>query len=102
MKEYIFKSECSNPKDCKHIIEYGYGCNMQVMLLWKLINVYGITLDKKNFDVYCDELGEFIEKEHKLNENGQGLIQHYFSICMEIELLVAFLETKFGVEKPSN
>ena len=97
MKEYKFKSKGSTPKDCTHIVEYGYGCSMQVHLIWRLINVYGITLDKKNFYVYCDELGKFIEKEHKLNESGEEIISHYSSIDMEAELLAKFLESKFGI-----
>ena len=83
-------------KDCEHIVEYGYGCDLQFILMWRLINVYDIVLDKEKFSDYCNELGEFIEKKYQLNQNGEWIISHYSSIHMDAELLSMFMDSKFG------
>lgn len=90
MKKYNFKSS-----GAVHIIEYGYGCTLQIYLMWRLINVYNVTLDKKIFFNYCDELGDFIENQYQLNQNGEWIISHYSSVDMEAELLSMFIHSKF-------
>ena len=96
MEIYKFKTNGQIPKDCEHIVEYGYGCDLQLILMWQLINGYDIVLDKKKFSDYCDELGEFIEKQYQLNQNGEWIISHYSSIHMDAELLSMFMDSKFG------
>jgi hypothetical protein len=96
MKKYEFKTNGQVPKDCEHIVEYGYGCSLQMYLMWRLINTCDVVLDKKIFSDYCDELGEFIEKKHQLNQNGEEVISHYSSVDMEAELLMMFMYSKFG------
>ena len=49
MEIYKFKTNGQIPKDCEHIVEYGYDCNLQFILMWQLINGYDIVLDKKKF-----------------------------------------------------
>lgn len=96
MEIYKFKTNGEIPKDCEHIVEYGYGCDLQFILMWRLINVYDIVLDKEKFSDYCNELGEFIEKQYQLNQNGEWVISHYSTIHMDAELLSMFMDSKFG------
>jgi hypothetical protein len=96
MKKYEFKTNGQVPKDCEHIVEYGYGCSLHMLLLWRLINTCDVVLDKKIFSDYCDELSVFIEKKHQLNQNGEEVISHYSSVDMEAELLMMFMYSKFG------
>jgi len=96
MKKYEFKSKGKTPEKSQHVIEYGHGCNLQVILLWKLIHVYNCTLDKKIFSDYCDKLESFIEEQQKLNQRDEYIIEHYNSIDMGMELLLKFLILKFG------
>lgn len=96
MEIYKFNSNGVIPKDCEHIVEYGYGCDLQFILMWRLINVYDIMLNKEKFSQYCNELGEFIEKQYQLNQNGEWTISHYSSIHMDAELLSMFMDSKFG------
>ena len=95
MKKYEFKSNGKTPEKSQHVVEYGHGCDLQIILLWKLIHVYNCTLDKKIFSDYCDKLGSFIEEQQKLNQRGEYVIDHYNSIDMGIELLQKFLSLKF-------
>ncbi len=76
--------------------EGGYGCNLQIHLLWRLINLYGITLDKIIFNDYCLQLEVFLDLKCKLNKEGVGVISHYSSVDMEAELLQEFLYLKFN------
>ncbi len=96
MKKYIFKTNGAIPKDCEHIVEYGHGCSLQMHLMWKLIRICDVTLDKKIFSDYCDELGRFIEEKHKINQENKEIISHYSSVDMEAELLMMFLYSKFA------
>lgn len=96
MKKYEFKTNGQISKDCIHIVEYGYGCTLQMYLMWRLVNVCDVSLDKKTFSDYCDELGMFIEKQHQLNQNDEEIISHHSSVDMEAELLMMFLYSKFG------
>lgn len=98
MKKYEFNSNGEIPEDCKHIVEYGYGCDLQFTLMWQLINVCGIVLDKENFSQYCNELGDFIEKQYQLNQNGEWILSHYSSLHMDAELFQMFMCSKFGNE----
>lgn len=96
MKKYKFKTNGTIPKECEHIVEYGNGCILQFFLMWKLINLCNVTLDKNIFSDYCEEFGEFIENKYQLNINGEWIINHASSVDMNAELLQEFLCKKFG------
>lgn len=96
MKKYEFKTKGVIPKDCEHIVEYGYGCNLQFHLMWKLINICDVVLDKKTFSEYCDEFESYIEEQFRTNQTGENVMTHYSSVDMEAELLMNFLFLKFG------
>ena len=98
MKKYEFKTRGSTPEDCEHIVEYGDGCTLQFYLMWRLIKLYNVTLDKNTFSFYCEEFGDFIENQHQLNKNNEWVISHYSSVDMEAELLTLFLSSKFSDE----
>lgn len=95
MKEYKFISNGVTPKESEHIFEYEFGCTLQFYLMWRLIHVYDISLNKELFNEYCNELAKFIEEEYQLNQKGEKIITHYSSISIEAELLTEFLELKF-------
>ena len=96
MKKYEFKTKGVIPKDCEHIVGYGYGCSLQFQLMWKLINLCDVELDKKIFSDYCDEFENYLEEEYRTNQTGENVITHYSSVDMEAELLIKFLFLKFG------
>ena len=96
MRKFTFKSNGQTPKDNTYIVEYGYGCVLQLHLMWRLINVFDITLDKKIFSDYCDKLDKFIEEKYLLNQTGVEIISDFSSVDMEAELLVLFMEKEFG------
>lgn len=96
MKQYRFKTNGAVSKDIEHIVEYGYGSSLQVHLMWKLINVYDVVLDKNKFLEYHNKLEKFIENKYKDNLNGEEVISHFSSIDMEAELLMEFLCQEFG------
>lgn len=96
MKQYKFKTNGKLPEESEHIVEYGYGCSLQIHLLWRLINIHNILLDKNKFLVYCNEFETFIENEHKNNVTGEKVISHHNTVDMSAELLIEFLTQKFG------
>jgi predicted kinase len=98
LKSYMFSSNAGGRR-IYHKIEYGYGCTMQVIMLWRLIHKCNQRLNKTEFKEYCKELRDYIEEQHTLNQEGKNTITHYSSISMEMEILSQYLDTKFGTRE---
>jgi hypothetical protein len=93
-KIYNFKSNGAIPKECEHVFEYDE--NIQIILLWKLIKKYDLTLNKELFEKICNEFENFIEEKFQLNKKDEWTITHYNSINIYAELLLSFEYFKFG------
>lgn len=94
MKVYKFKSNGVILKDCEHIFEYDN--NFKMLLLWRLIKKYNLTLNNDSFEKICNEFDEFVEEKYELNKKGEWIISHYSSIDIGVEILQDFEYFKFG------
>jgi len=96
-KRYLFKCGYKNGEHhCNGIHEFSLTHDFYAVLLYRMVFVYNLSVDKEMLLLIIDKFKKYIEERYIKNQTDTSEFSHFTSIDMVAELLMDFTEKEFG------